>query len=162
MRILFSLAILMGIICLVGCQENIPTDPITDLSKPSPQIIRDRIPFCCDVSDPRSGVCKANGCVEYIHEIIATQENQSGVYTISIKLHMNSKLCDKCMMMHPEWLIKGNSEETINVSEEGIALFYKSYNITNREDIVLYVQYLVTTEGVGIVNMAIVEVENQK
>jgi len=159
MKILFSLVILMGSICLVGCQENIPTDPITDLSKPRPQIIRDKIPICCEVCDPLSGVCRVNGCVEYTHQIIATPENPSGVYTISISLQMNSKLCDRCMMMHPAWLIKEGSQETINVSQEGIALFYKSYDISNREDAVLYVQYLVTTEGVGIVNMDIIGIE---
>lgn len=162
MKILFSLAILMGIICLVGCQENIPTDPITNLSKPSPQIIHGKIPICCEVRDPLSGVCRVDGCVEYTHQIIETPEHPSGVYTILIDLKMNSKLCDRCMMMHPAWLVKGNSEETINVSEEGIALFYKSYEITNREDVVLYVQYLVTTEGVGIVNMDIIDIEHHK
>ena len=159
MKNFFSIIILMGIICLVSCQENIPTDPITNLSKPTPPIIHDKIPICCEVCDPLSGTCRLNGCVEYTHQIIDGPENPDGLYTIRLTLQMLSKLCDKCMMMHPEWLIRGNGDLTVNVSEEGIALVTRLYDITNRFDVALKVIYLVTTEGAGIASVMIVPMQ---
>lgn len=159
MKSFFAVSILIIIFYLVGCNENIPTDPMTNFSKLNSQIIHDKIPVCYELRDPLSGVCRVNGCVEYTHQIISAPLNTAGLYTVLLNLQMNSELCSMCMMMHPEWLIRGYSEETVNVSEEGIALVTKLYEITNRFDVVLEVIYLVTTEGVGIAEMKIVPMQ---
>jgi len=62
-------------------------------------------------------------------------------------------------MVHPDWIIRGYSEETVNVSEDGIALVTKQYEITNRFDVVLKVTYLVTTNGAGIAEVLIVPMQ---
>lgn len=159
MKNFYAFVFLLSGSLFIGCTENVPTDPNMKMSKPEVQIIKDKIPLCCLVIDPLSGECRLNGCIEYTHQLIAGTGNRVGLYTVLLDLKMNSQLCDKCMTAHLEWLVKGNSQETVNVSEEGIALLDKSYSITNREDVVLYVQYLVTTDGVGIANTAIIEVE---
>jgi len=159
MKYFFSLIGIFGLLFFFACQENITTAPGTSLMKPNSQIIRDKIPICCEVCDPISGVCRVNGCVEYTHQILTLNDNPDGLYTIQLDLNMLSKLCDKCMMMHPEWLIRGYSQETVNVSEEGIALVTKHYDITNRFDVVLRVIYLVTTEGAGIAEIKIVPMQ---
>ena len=48
--------------------------------------------------------------------------------------------------------LQAKSEDSMYISEEGIYILQKAYSITNRDDVVLVVQYLVTTEGVGIPN----------
>lgn len=55
---------------------------------------------------------------------------------------------------------KSIGEDTVYVSEEGIVIVDKTYPISNRNDIILCIQYLVSTEGVGITNMWILEIDN--
>ena len=55
---------------------------------------------------------------------------------------------------------KSIGEDTVYVSEEGIVIVDKTYPIRNRNDIILCIQYLVSTEGVGIPNMWILEIDN--
>ena len=159
MKNLFVLSILIGITCLYSCGDNIPTDPVAMVSKPSLEIIHDKIQICCEVLDPRSGVCGLNGCAEYTHQIINGPANPSGLYTVLLDLQMYSELCSRCMMVHPDWIIRGYSEETVNVSEDGIALVTKLYEITNRFDVVLKVTYLVTTNGAGVAEAQIIPMQ---
>lgn len=159
MKNFIAFAVLLSLLFFCACQENITTAPDKNLIKPNSQIIHDKIPICCEVCDPLSGVCRVNGCVEYTHQILTMTDNPDGLYTIQLDLQMLSKLCDRCMMMHPEWLVRGYSQEIVNVSEEGIALVTKYYDITNRFDVVLRVIYLVTTEGAGIAEIKIVPMQ---
>ena len=99
------------------------------------------------------------GLVEYTHNIIQVTESPDELYTITVNLNMNSELCDRCMIMHLPWVAEGSSEHTVYVSEEGIALVERGYLISNRNDTMLIVQYLITTEGVGIPNMWIQEID---
>jgi hypothetical protein len=156
---LVAFGVLIGIISLCSCNENISTDPNANLSKPGLEIIHDKIQICCEILDPMSGVCGLNGCAEYSHQIINRVANPNGLYTILLNLQMYSELCSKCMMVHPDWIIRGYSEETVNVSEDGIALVTKQYEITNRFDVVLKVTYLVTTNGAGIAEVMIVPMQ---
>jgi hypothetical protein len=159
MKNLFVLSVLICIICICSCKDNIPTDPIANLSKPSSEIIHDKIQICCELLDPMTGVCGLNGCAEYTHQLINGPTNPNGLYTILLSFQMYSELCSRCMMMHPDWIIRGYNEETVNVSEEGIVLVTKLYEITNRFDIVLKVTYLVTTNGAGIAEVMIVPMQ---
>lgn len=159
MKNFFSLIGILGLMFFCACQENNISDPLANLTKLSTEITRGRIPICCEICDPQSGVCRVNGCVEYTHQIVPTLANSDGLYTILLNLEMVARLCDRCMMMHPEWTIKDKSEEIVTVSEEGIALVTKNYEITNRFDVLLKVTYLVTTEGAGIAEMMIVPLQ---
>lgn len=159
MKNFIAFAVLLSLLFFCACQENITTAPGTNLTKINKEIIRDKIPICCEVCDPLSGVCRLNGCVEYTHQIILSPDNPDGLYTIQLNLQMLSQLCDKCMMVHLDWIIRGHSEETVNVSEEGIALVTKYYEITNRFDVQMKIIYLVTTEGAGIAEIMIVPMQ---
>lgn len=159
-KLLFTL-VFFSLVLLIGCQDNITTDPLSSLTKKSGEMSHERIKICCPVCDPLSGICNVNGYVDYLHQIIRGPENENGVYTILLNLEMNSELCDKCMRVHLEWAIKGISEDTVYVSEEGIVIVDKTYPISNRNDIILCVQYLVTTEGVGIPNIWLQEIDRQ-
>jgi len=162
MKFIISLIVLMFILILSGCQDYSPVEPNSQSNKKanSQFEIIDRIDICCEVCDPISGVCRVLGMVEYVHNIIEVPENPAEVYTISLTLDMSSQLCDRCMIMHKPWIAEGTSNHTVYVSEEGIAIVERGYLISNRNDIMLCVQYLVTTEGVGIPNMWIEEIDN--
>jgi hypothetical protein len=161
MKQLISFIVLIGILGLIGCQNYTPVEPNSTVTKKTNLQFefRDRIDICCEICDPITGICRLDGVVEYIHQIIEAPENPDGLYEISLTLEMSSQLCDRCMIMHLPWIAEGISTHTVYVSEEGIALVERGYLISNRNDIMLYVQYLVTTEGVGIPNMWIQEID---
>ena len=161
MKNLFQLILPLAILGLLSCQNFNPTEPTNYTAKKtnSQFEIFDRIEICCEVCDPHSGVCKVVGLVEYTHNIIQVPESPDELYTITVTLNMNSELCDRCMIMHLPWVAEGSSEHTVYVSEEGIALVERGYLISNRNDTMLIVQYLITTEGVGIPNMWIQEID---
>jgi len=156
--ILISAAVLFTF--LMGCQENQLNQPDTD------SILKDNLPqkesikICCEVNDPNYGLCNLNGCVDYIHKVIEGTMGPMSRKQVSLKLYMNSILCDKMGMVHLDWKVEGRSDEVVYVSEEGILLVEKTYFITNRSDAVLLVQYLVTTDGVGISKVNLIPVEN--
>lgn len=156
---------LVLIACLLAfftnCQENSLNEP------EALQIEKDKLPavqsikICCELRDPVYGICNLNGCVDYVFKVINETMNPRNTTMISLKLQMNSTLCDKLGMVHLEWRAEGRSNDVIYVSEEGIVLLEKSYPITNRSDVVLLVTYLVTTNGIGIARTQIVPLEKE-
>jgi hypothetical protein len=159
MKTLFVTLVAFLLAFIIGCQENLLNEPQTSLEKKTDSINRNTIKICCDVRDPQAGVCNLSGYVNYAHQVINRTMNPMGLYEISLNLEMDSKLCDKLGMVHLEWRIQGKSNDIVYVSEEGILLVEKTYWITNRSDVVLLVQYLVTTNGVGISSVNLVPLE---
>ena len=159
MKTLSLILIAFFIAIFSGCQENQINQPeISQINKDSLPV-KNTIKICCEVRDPNYGICNLNGYVNYTHEVINRTMNPIGLWEISLKFHMSSKLCDKLGMVHLEWRIENRSEEIVYVSEEGILLLEKMYSITNRSDVVLLVRYLVTTIGVGLANVNLVRLE---
>ena len=146
---------------IIGCQENLINEPENSLEKKTDSINRNSIKICCEIRDPQAGVCNLSGYVNYAHQIINRTMNPMGLYEISLNLEMDSKLCDKLGMVHLEWRIQGKSNDIVYVSEEGILLVEKTYWITNRNNVVLLVKYLVTTNGVGIASVDLIPVERK-
>jgi hypothetical protein len=159
MKTLFVCLVAFLFAFIIGCQENMLNEPQTSLEKKTDSINRNTIKICCEVRDPQAGVCNLSGYVNYAHQVINRTMNPMGLYEISLYLEMDSKLCDKLGMVHLEWRIQGKSNDIVYVSEEGILLVEKTYWITNRSDVVLLVQYLVTTNGVGISSVNLVPLE---
>jgi len=85
--------------------------------------------------------------------------NPTGLNEVAIHIYINSELNDMLGMMHLEWRIQGRSEDVVTVSKQGTVLIEKCYSITNRSDVVLLVQYLVTTDGIGISNVSLAPLE---
>ena len=143
----------------IGCQENMITDPDTSLLKKDNLVAARIIKLCCELRDPGFGMCNLSGRVTYVYQIINRAQNPMGLIEISLHLEMDSKLIDKLGMTHLEWRIQGRSDEIVTVSEEGILLIEKTYPITNRNDVVLLVRYMVTTSGVDVSQMILTELE---
>jgi hypothetical protein len=157
----FNLALIATLLVLFfGCQENIINEPDTAKIQKHNLTIDHSLKICCEVRDPRYGACNLNGCVNYTFDVIEEAMHASAVTMVSLKIYLNAVLCDNLGMVHLEWRAEGRSEEIVYVSEEGIALIEKSYPVTNRPDIVLLVQYLVTTNGIGISRAVIVPLED--
>jgi hypothetical protein len=159
MKNLFVIFSVFFLAFLFGCQEN----PIY-VPESSP-LLKDKVPevkrlkICCELGDPNYGVCNLNGCVNYTFEVIRDKMGPRRITEVSLNLYMNSVLCDKLGMVHLEWSVEGKSNDIVYVSEDGILLVEKTYWITNRNDVVLLVRYMVTTDGVGISSVNLVPLE---
>ena len=138
------------ILSTFGCSEPPPTEPSAVTKRICDPITKELINLCFKVDDPIAGSCQVIGEVFYMHEIVETQEK---IYLVRVQLEINAELCDRYGIFHLPWEIMGNSDDYIYISEEGIYILQKAYPICNRDECFLVVQYLVTTEGLGIPNM---------
>ena len=151
MKKLFLTIVVLSVLFVIGCQENSITEPVGTLEKRGNTVTRDIIHMNFVIDDPLVGSIELDGDVYYTHELVNSNQpsNQS---LVSVSLELNAELNDMLGMMHLDWSSSGKSEDSMYISEEGIYILQKAYSITNRDDVVLVVQYLVTTEGVGIPN----------
>jgi hypothetical protein len=161
MKNLFAILIALSFTLMIGCQEN----PVSQ-SEASPNLkikppTEHSIKLCCEVDDPCYNVCNLNGMVNYVFEIIDNTMNPRATTLISLKISIHASLCDKFRMMPCAWIIEGKSDEVVQVSEEGILLLEKSYPITNRNDVVLLVKYMVTKNGLGLSGVNLVPIERK-
>ena len=163
MKYFVSLLVTIIFLLNLGCNELPPTEPSGTSQKISSPITKEVINLCCNVNDPIAGSCQVIGEACYMHEIIETQEKPAGISLVRVQIEMNAELCDRYGMVHLPWEIIGNSDDYIYISEEGIYILQKAYPICHRDECFLVVQYLVTTEGVGIPNMwiEIIDKESQ-
>ena len=153
MKKLITSFFVTALLLVIGCQDVPPTEPTGAIQKLNNPITKEVLSICCCVNDPLSGSCQVIGEVSYVHEIVDIQTGPNDLILVRVQLGMDTELCDRLGRFHLEWGIVGNSEDLIYVSEEGIYILQKAYPICNRNDCVLVVQYLVTTEGIGIPNM---------
>lgn len=161
MKVFYLIPIILFLSLLLGCQENpvsqSETSPILKVKQPIEQTIK----LCCDIDDPYYNVCNLNGMVNYVFEIIDNTMNPRATTLISLRITIHATLCDKLRMMPCAWIIEGKSDEVVQVSEEGILLLEKSYPITNRNDVVLLVKYMVTKNGLGLSGVNLVPIERK-
>jgi len=152
MKNLFLSTIVFSVLFNVGCQENTITEPTQFLAKGENSNSRESIALSFILEDPQGGSSQLTGEARYVHQILNNDE-ETGLYRISLQLEMNSLLSGLDGPVSSEWTINGQSVDVFYVSEEGIYIQQKAYYIENRFDVVLVVQYLVTTEGVGVPNL---------
>jgi hypothetical protein len=151
MKKLFLTTVIFSVLLFIGCQENSITDPVGTLEKTGDPVNREIIQMNFVIDDPLAGSIELVGEVYYTHEVF-NSDQLSNLFLVSVSLDLNAQLNDMLGMMHLDWSSSGKSEDSMYISEEGIYILQKAYSITNRNDVVLIVQYLVTTEGVGIPN----------
>jgi len=159
MKTLFVSLVAFSLALLIGCHENLINEPGTSLDKKSDPAKRGFLKISYELQDPFSGICNLNGSVTYVHQKVNRAMNPLGSNEIALHLEMDARLCSQLGMLHPEWRVEGRSDDVVYVSEEGILLIEKSYNITNRTDVVVLVKYMVTTDGVGISSVSLAEIE---
>jgi len=168
MKILFSAVCLLCLVLFWNCQEGYITTPADSLqeskfskgpgsnieeSPPKVIILKDVITINQVIPDPMLNNSEIIGEVMYILEVSEAIMQSEGLYHVRFSTVCNAELCDKCGMVHLPWTITGESVDEFFISEDGIYILQKAYAIENRYDVVLIVQYLVTTDGAGIPNM---------
>jgi hypothetical protein len=160
MKTFFVTLAAFSIALIVGCQESMLNEPADVLMKGKDNLVStNTIKLKYALHDPLFGTTNLSGKVSYTFQIVNRVMNPTGLKEISIHITMDSELDDLFGMMHLEWRIQGRSDDVVHVSEEGILLIEKCYSITNRSDVVLLVQYLVTTNGIGISGVSLAPLE---
>lgn len=150
----FSLAL------LIGCQENMLNEPSEAFLKQNDNLVTSNIlKLECDLRDPSYGISKLCGSVNYTIQVINDAMIPIGLNRISLRLNINALLNDIYGMMHLEWGVEDRSLDVVTVSEDGINILEKCYSISNRTDVVLLIQYLVTTNGVGVASISLALLE---
>jgi len=160
MKTLFVTLAAFSLALIIGCQESMLNEPSQSMLKQKSDLVHKNIIIMnYEVRDPLYGSSKVTGEVTYIHEVINQPMGITGFKRISLQLSLDSELENLLGMSPVKWSVKGKSQDVVTVSEEGILLIEKSYWITNRTDVVLLVQYLVTTDGVGISGVSLAPLE---
>lgn len=159
MKNLFISLVTFSLALIIGCGENLFNEPDTSVIKKDSFSDLKFIKIYCELKDPGAGTSDLSGHVAYNHKVMNRAQNPLDLAEISLHLEMDSKLQDKFGVTHLEWRIQGRSDDIVYVSEEGILLIEKTYPITNRKDVVLLVRYMVTTDGVGISGLMLIELE---
>ena len=152
MKKFLSILVVFSLALLIGCQENLINEPETaTLNKGTESVSKNVLKICCEFQDPYYGTCKLNGCVTYTHKIVAISVNpMNSIYEVALHIDMDSELSDLTGIVHLPWRVQGWNEEIVNITErEGVTL-RRYYEITNRNDVILGVEYLVTLEGIEI------------
>ena len=151
MKKIFLTTVVLSVLFIVGCQENSITEPVGTIEKTGDRVNRELIQMNFMIDDPLIGKVELVGEVYFTHEL-ANSNQLSSQFLVSVSIELYAELNDMLGRMHMDWSSSGKSEDSMYISEEGIYILQKAYSITNRNDVVLVVQYLVTTEGVGIPN----------
>jgi len=166
MKTLTSIVGIFLILSIVGCRENLvnPPEPsknlelykINEADAPYSHLMQKGvIDIFQEVIDPLLGSCRVEGQAMYYQDI---RTYNVGLNKIFLNIEMNSELTTP-LMNHARYSIKGKSLDTVIVSEEGIYILEKNYPISGRPDLRLGVQYLVTTEGVGIARIVLLPID---
>jgi hypothetical protein len=160
MKNLFVTLVTFSLALIIGCNENLINEPGTVLEKSNDLITRNVIQFSRDLRDPVTGLSVIQGTLTYTHQIINQFKYDEGKSKISITLELEAALYGKVNMINKQWGVKGKSYHEVSVSQEGIFPLTEKYTVKDRKDVILVVQYLVTTDGVGIADMRLVETGN--
>ena len=156
MKKFFVTLVSVTLLFIIGCQENPVTEPIQSLNKKANVAVEDTIDLCCLLEDPAGGNCQLTGEVSYVQQVTPIQ---SGLYEVNLMLNMCTLLCSINGPNEIYCPIECTTTDILYINEEGIYILTKAYIIPNRIDILLMVQYLVTTEGVGIPNLWFEEID---
>ena len=169
MKKLFVLPVFFLILFFIGCQENPITEPVAERSERSSPLISKEgiINLCCSVSDPLSGECSVVGKLFYIHEVTTT--NNSIYATIDLTIDVNAELCPEAIQFGVlPWNIVNKTTHSFAVKNlqslnttfkgESEKQFTQLYTISNRNDIMLEIQFLVDLNELKITSIRTVKV----
>lgn len=160
MKTLFLILVAFLFALIIGCRESLINEPAETMLKQKDNLVNAHtVHINYEISDPLYGVSRLTGKVTFVHQLINQPMGPIGFNRVSIQINIDSELENLFGMMRSKWRIQGRSFDIICVSEEGIVLIEKTYWITNRNDVVLLVRYMVTTDGVGISSVNLVSVE---
>ena len=160
-KILLTIVV-FSVLFIIGCQENSITDPITveptnNVQMTDDTFLPDRMVLeglLVDPSVPFSYMT-IRGYIEYEHRLVLVDPiPPAPQYYVLLQLTVNAELGSPNGYEDPIWYIQSVSEDMIYVSEEGIYILEKSFQVQDRNDgLTLVCRFLVTTDGVGLNEM---------
>ena len=163
MKNLFLTCMVLFLVFTFGCQESFITDPTQPLAKDDPGAVNHNIiSLKYQLADPSGlGACQLTGQVSYFNTIIPSITDDGKVW-VKVRLEMIALLCRSRESDHPpRWKIEKKTEDKMFFTNTGLAVktLHKTYSITNRDDVELYVKYLITLKSVKVVKVFLRHIE---
>jgi len=162
MKNLFLTCMVLSLVFIFGCQESSITDPTQPLTKDEFGTVNHNvIGLKYKLADPRgAGTLDLTGQVSYNNTIIPSIDDDGKIW-VKVRLEMIAQLSSIMRTEHPEWKIEEKTEDNMLFSNTGSVAkkLYKTYSITNRDDVVLNVTYLVTLKSVRVAEVFFIRIE---
>ena len=167
MKNLFLTSMVLFLVFIFGCQESTITDPTQPLAEDQDAQVNNKdlfqdkpddvnhniISLKYELSDPGSpDATQLTGQVKYETTIISSSNTNRKVW-VKVRLEMVALLSRSSESDHPpRWIIEKKTEDKVFFTSTGSAAkeLSKTYSITNRDDVKLFVTYLVTSKTVTI------------
>jgi hypothetical protein len=159
MKNLFLTCMVLSLVFIFGCQESSITDPTQPLAKNdiAADVNHNQIGLNYKLADPRGGgTLELAGQVSYNNTILPSITDDGKVW-VKVILGMSSQLSRSGGTEHPVWKIEEKTEDNMLFTNTGSVAkkLYKTYSITNRDDVVLSVTYFITLKRVRVAEVFI-------
>ena len=158
-NLLLTLAVLFGLL-LIGCQDSSLVDPIQDagLQKTdNPSVTTGTILLEGTLVLPGDfqSYYTIEGQINYTHEVVQLDPAPPAPqYYVAIILSARADLTDGVDRLN----ISTSSNDHVYVSEDGILILEKVFEVVgNNDQLSLICKFLVTTDGIGLSEMFLVE-----
>ena len=170
MKNLFLTCMVLFLVFTFGCQDSFITDPTQplaenqdsqftndDLIKDDPGAVNHNIiGLKYQLADPGGeGTCLLTGQVSYFNTILQPITDDGKVW-VKVRLEMVALLCRSTESNHPpRWKIEKKTEDKMFFTSTGSPTkrLSKTYSITNRDDVELFVTYLISSKTVKVVKI---------
>ncbi len=158
MKTLIAIFGVLLILSFIGCRENQVSQPETIVNMGLNKVTTGEVKIHSEVIDPVFGACIISGKTSYMMDIPEYSANANAGIQVKLSLELDAELCTR-LMSPIKFSIRGVSVEVVNIREEEIQFVEKNYEISNRPDVRLGVKYLVTTSGVEIQKMVLLQID---
>jgi hypothetical protein len=161
-KLILSLSLLF-LFLFIGCQENQLSEPV--LNENNASVAKTEIiDLRCFLIDPAStSQCKLVGKLTYNHE--ATVLSNSTNLLITLLIDIDAWLCGEANHVGYPWVIRQTNTHTFIVKNfqnlnttfksDNERYFVKHYKITNRDDLMLEIKYIVDQYNLRIRSISI-------
>ena len=161
MKNLFLTIVVFSVLLFIGCQENSITDSGSTEANKGQALGKTNtvqyIPLEDQLQDPidLTNYVTITGMIAYEHELVFHDPiPPAPQYHISVNLSVQAVISDGDQPVEIEGLVNGTSQDIFYVSEEGIYILERYYEVTGMTDgMVLFCRFLVTTDGLGLNSM---------
>ena len=156
MKNLILSCMVLFLVFVFGCQESSITDPTQPLAKDEiGAVSHNIIGLKYQLADPSSGAAyELSGQVAYVNTVLPAI-NDDGKTWVKVRLEMSSQLNYDKAQDHPIWKIEKKTEDKVFFinNTDAAKKLSKTYKITNKSDIELFVTYLITLHRVTVVDV---------
>jgi len=169
MKKIFGGIFILSLFLLLSCKDNSLNNPVSPdqgtVQKSTENLKTGDIQLDRVLAVPgiTESYYQLNGSIGYDEDIFPANMSTSTLKPdINLKLSLDGKLVNPDDVKNDVWDVVGNSDEELHVSQEGIVVLNKAYQIHGRKDgLELVCTFIVTTNGVGLNNVKLSFADNQ-